>query len=77
MLPDVEKAWLEPHRAMYLIGTEAPDNPSILASCNSPHTGYGDTGFQNAGAFLDELSKEFTEIMENSADAPALDGLYY
>jgi len=44
MLPDDEKAWLEPHRAMYLIGTEAPDNSSILDSCGSPHTGYGDTG---------------------------------
>lgn len=44
MLPDDEKEWLVPHRAMYLIGTEAPDNSNILASCGSPHTGYGDTG---------------------------------
>ncbi len=44
MVPDSEKAWLIPHRAMFLLGTEAPDNSSILASCGSPHTGYGDTG---------------------------------
>ena len=25
-LPDAEKAWLLPHRALYLTGTEAPDN---------------------------------------------------
>lgn len=44
LLPDNEKEWLEPHRAMFRLGTEAPDNSSILASCGSPHTGYGDTG---------------------------------
>ena len=44
MLPDNEKAWLTPHRAMYLLGTEAPDNSTIHESCNSPHRGYGDTG---------------------------------
>lgn len=44
MLPATERAWLSPHRPMYLIGTEAPDNSRILASCGSPHTGYGDTG---------------------------------
>ena len=44
MLPDAEKDWITPHRAMYLLGTEAPDNAVILASCGSPHTGYGDTG---------------------------------
>ena len=44
MLPAEERAWLNPHSAMYLLGTEAPDNSSILASCGSPHTGYGDTG---------------------------------
>jgi hypothetical protein len=44
MLPDNEKAWLTPHRAMYLLGTEAPDNSTIHEFCNSPHRGYGDTG---------------------------------
>ncbi len=44
MLPDDEKEWLVPHRAMYLLGTEAPDNSTIHESCDSPHRGYGDTG---------------------------------
>ena len=26
MLPDAEKAWLLPHKTLYLLGTEAPDN---------------------------------------------------
>jgi putative transposase len=41
-LPDNEKAWLEPHRAIYLIGTEAPDNRTIRLACGVPHQGYDD-----------------------------------
>ena len=41
-LPDAEKAWLLPHRALYLTGTEAPDNDDIAAACGAPHTGYDD-----------------------------------
>lgn len=44
MLPEHERTWLEPHRAVYLIGTEAPDNGNILLDCGVPHDGYGDTG---------------------------------
>lgn len=44
LLPAAERAWLEPHKALYLLGTEAPDNPNIHADCNGPNTGYGDTG---------------------------------
>lgn len=43
-LPDNEKAWLLPHKALYLIGTEAPDNSKIHAACGGPHRGYNDRG---------------------------------
>lgn len=42
LLPDNEKAWILPHRNTYLIGTEAPDNREIEASCNTVHRGYDD-----------------------------------
>ena len=42
LLPDEEKAWLVPHMTSYLIGTEAPDNKKIPASCPAPNTGYDD-----------------------------------
>jgi hypothetical protein len=42
LLPDDEKVWLVPHKAMYLLGTEAPDNRLITVSCKSPHRGYDD-----------------------------------
>lgn len=34
--------WLNNHKTMYLLGTEAGDNSKIPASCNTPHTGYDD-----------------------------------
>ena len=42
LLPDIEKAWLVPHRAIYLVGTEAPDHRLIPMSCGVPHRGYDD-----------------------------------
>ncbi len=42
LLPPQEKAWLVPHRATYLIGTEAPDHRLIPLSCGVPHRGYDD-----------------------------------
>ena len=42
MLPAEERAWLDPHRNMLLLGTEAPDNDDIPASCGAPHSGYDD-----------------------------------
>jgi hypothetical protein len=42
LLPGDEKAWLLPHRALYLIGTEAPDNKTIRTACGTPHAGYDD-----------------------------------
>jgi Zinc dependent phospholipase C len=41
-LPDNEKAWLLPHKTMYLLGTEAPDNSQIPITCGGPHAGYND-----------------------------------
>lgn len=42
LLPDEQVAWLKPHRKMFLLGTEAPDNREIPAACNAPNTGYDD-----------------------------------
>jgi hypothetical protein len=42
LLPERERAWLMPHQALYLLGTEAPDNRNIAAACTSPHHGYDD-----------------------------------
>ena len=36
--------WLNNHKTMYLLGTEAPDNKQIPVECNGPHTGYNDKG---------------------------------
>jgi len=44
LLPDQERAWLMPHRQMYLLGTEAPDNNDIPDACNAPNNGYDDRG---------------------------------
>lgn len=43
LLPEHERKWLEPHRPIYLIGTEAPDNSQLLLDCGVPHSLYGDT----------------------------------
>lgn len=43
-LPEHERAWLEPHRAIYQIGTEAPDNGNILLDCGVSQDHHGDTG---------------------------------
>jgi len=42
LLPDTEKNWLTPHRALYILGTEAPDNDGIPSDCNGPNNGYDD-----------------------------------
>jgi hypothetical protein len=54
MLPVNEGAWLVPLRAIYLIGTEAPDNSSILTECDVPHSGYGDTGLGHSVDWNDD-----------------------
>ena len=42
LLPDEEKAWLSPHKTLYLLGTEAPDNKKIPSQCEAPNNGYDD-----------------------------------
>lgn len=44
LLPENEHAWLMPHRTLYLLGTEAPDNDDIPTSCGAPNpsNGYDD-----------------------------------
>jgi Zinc dependent phospholipase C len=42
-LPQEERAWLEPFKLVYLLGTEAPDFDGIpAAACQTPHAGYDD-----------------------------------
>jgi hypothetical protein len=42
LLPEDERAWLMPHKVLYLLGTEAPDNKTIPIECGGPHRGYDD-----------------------------------
>ena len=63
MLPDEDKAWLVPHRAVYLIGTEAPDNSQITAACGTPNLGYGDTGLGHSV----EWNANHTELIQDRA----------
>jgi hypothetical protein len=42
LLPQAERDWLMPHKAVYLIGTEAPDFKLIATACQTPHRGYDD-----------------------------------
>jgi hypothetical protein len=42
LLPADEEAWLVPHKALYLLGTEAPDNRTISMACATPNRGYDD-----------------------------------
>lgn len=44
LLPEAERRWLQPHRTLYLIGTEAPDFDRIHPACGAPNAGYNDTG---------------------------------
>jgi hypothetical protein len=42
LLPDSEAGGIRPHRTMFLLGTEAPDNDAIPVECGAPNTGYDD-----------------------------------
>ena len=42
LLPQTERDWLMPLKAVYLIGTEAPDFKLIPPACQTPHRGYDD-----------------------------------
>jgi hypothetical protein len=42
LLPQAERDWLMPFKAVYLIGTEAPDFKHIPTACQMPHSGYDD-----------------------------------
>lgn len=42
LLPEKERQWIEAHKTLYLLGTEAPDNNKIPVECNTPNTGYDD-----------------------------------
>jgi hypothetical protein len=61
LLPDAEKAWLLPHKTMYLLGTEAPDNDNIPVSCGAPNTGYDDRGSGHSVEWKSDLSDFVTD----------------
>ncbi|MEE9268646.1 MAG: zinc dependent phospholipase C family protein [Candidatus Krumholzibacteria bacterium] len=61
MLPASESAWLQPHKTLYLLGTEAPDHSRISTACNTPHRGYGDTG----GGHSVDWNAGHTEMVED------------
>ena len=42
LLPQFQKNWMLAHRAVYLLGTEAPDHKLLPLSCGIPHRGYDD-----------------------------------
>jgi hypothetical protein len=49
------------HKAMYLLGTEAPDNSGILGDCGTPNRGYGDTSVGHGVEWNSDLSGFKTE----------------
>ena len=56
MLPAEERAWLDPHRNLLLLGTEAPDNDDIPLACGVPHSGYDDRRRGHSVEWLDDGS---------------------
>lgn len=42
MLPSQERAWIDEHIRLFLLGTEAPDNDRIPDACGAPGNGYDD-----------------------------------
>ena len=48
LLPAAEEDWLRSRQAMYLLGTEAPDNSNIPAACGAPNTGYDDRRYSHS-----------------------------
>ena len=68
LLPTEEAAWLQPHRTMYLLGTEAPDNDDIPVACGAPNTGYDD---RRRGHSVD-WNDDHSEMVEDRAAFRAL-----
>ena len=69
LLPANESAWLQPHKTMYLLGTEAPDNDDIPAACGAPNTGYDD---RRRGHSVN-WNNDHSEMVEDRAAFRALD----
>jgi hypothetical protein len=69
LLKAEEREWLMPHKAMFLLGTEAPDNSSILEDCETPNQGYGDTGSGHNVRWKSDWSgfKEVNGVIKNRA----------
>jgi hypothetical protein len=55
LLPVDARAWLDPHRRLMLIGTEAPDFARIGPDCGTPNGGYNDTGQGRHDLRFDDL----------------------
>ncbi len=55
LLPTGERAWLDSHRKILFIGTEAPDYDKIRLACGVPNRGYNDTGGGNHDLRFDDF----------------------
>ena len=82
MLPEEERAWLDPHRTMYLLGTEAPDNKNIPEACGAPNTGYADRSYQHgadtaASWAASRAQEEYDNAVDAFADGDAAAAAYY
>ena len=59
LLPTEEGSWLRAHEAMYLLGTEAPDNNDIPDECGAPNNGYDDRFYGHSVDWNDSHSVMF------------------
>jgi len=69
LLPADERAWMEPHKTLYLLGTEAPDNDNIPAECGAPNTGYDDRRLGHSV----EWNSDYSEMIKDRAAKRALE----
>jgi hypothetical protein len=75
LLPPEERAWLDPFRNMYLLGTKAPEHRDIPPTCGTPNTGYGDRysgdppGTDSAGTIVALAGMRAQQEYDNAVDA--------
>lgn len=67
LLPENEREWISPHKSLYLLGTEAPDNRKITSACKAPNNGYDD---RSKGHSV-EWSEDFSKMIKDRAAARA------
>lgn len=67
LLPSEERAWLDKHLKLFLLGTEAPDSNKIPQACGAPESGYKDSARHNV-----YWNADYTEFCAGADDAAAL-----